>query len=367
MAEVRRSPLTGHDVPIRVDGMRNITYFDDLCGQWAVTLEADWPECSILGGRLEIESSRLKEPETRRIFALARSEVWRFNNIQGRVPLFMTFRGAQQRTMPRDADSVILTIEDVRDLASQLTLERKALLTLENLVAAEGEIGSGVEIPYLLSEYPGEAEWSEGQPPSEVGITYGCTATEAPMVYQFLISRGLIAVRGPRTMGSHTRAFVTPEGYARVENLKAGADETSRQAFFVCRFIPELDELFEAVIKPLGVELNCAVQRIKDIHHIDKIDDRICQEIRRSQVVLVDLTEQNFNVAFEAGYALALNKPIVWTTKRTPEGVRMPFDIYTYNCLEWDSSDLVNFREALKFRLMAALQKGARDQSRSAV
>jgi hypothetical protein len=114
MAEARRSPLTGHEVPIRVDGMRDITYFDDLCGRWAVTLQADWPEASILGGRLETENGRLKEPETRRVFALARSEVWRLNNIQGRVPLFMTFRGAQQRTEPRDADTVILTIEDVR-------------------------------------------------------------------------------------------------------------------------------------------------------------------------------------------------------------------------------------------------------------
>jgi hypothetical protein len=74
-------------------------------------------------------------------------------------------------------------------------------------------------------------------------------------------------------------------------------------------------------------------------------------------VVLVDLTEQNFNVAFEAGYALALNKPIVWMKKKEPDGLKMPFDIYTYNCLEWDPSNLESFRQDLKFRLLAALQK----------
>lgn len=357
------SPLTGHEVDVHQDVRRDIFYFDDICGRWSITIEADLGDASINGGRLDTESGRLSEAETRRVLALARSEVWRLNNMQQRVPLFMTLRGAtaaRQKEGAADHREVILTFEELVETSHGLTLEEKALKTLENLVVAEGEIGAGVDIPYLLREYPGRPDWPKGRPPNEIGISYGSTEIEAPMVYQFLIKRGHVVVRPPQTQQSPSRAFVTPEGYAKVAELKRGASPSVLQAFFVCRFIPELDELFDKIFQPVGASLNCAIRRIKDIHHIDKIDDRICEEIRRSRVVLVDLTEQNFNVAFEAGYALALNKPIVWT-KRKEVGVPvMPFDIYTYNCLEWQRDQLDEFRENLRFRLLAALQKAER-------
>jgi hypothetical protein len=161
-------------------------------------------------------------------------------------------------------------------------------------------------------------------------------------------------------MQSHSRAFLTPDGYAKVQELKGGAASSVLQAFLVCRFTPQLDHLFDNVFQPVGDSLGCVVRRIKDIHHIDRIDDRICEEIRRSRIVIVDLTEQNFNVAFEAGYALALNKAIVWTKRREVEEAVMPFDVYTYNCLEWEAEHLDQFSEALKFRIIAALHKADR-------
>jgi hypothetical protein len=46
-------------------------------------------------------------------------------------------------------------------------------------------------------------------------------------------------------------------------------------------------------------------------------------------------TDHNFNLAFEAGYALALNKPIVWTQKNDGKEFRLPFDIQSQNILLW--------------------------------
>ena len=82
----QRSPLTGHDVETYEEVRRDIFYFDDICGRWSITLEADFGEASILGGRLETDTGRLSEAETRRVFALARSEVWRLNKMQHKVP-----------------------------------------------------------------------------------------------------------------------------------------------------------------------------------------------------------------------------------------------------------------------------------------
>jgi hypothetical protein len=363
MEQTQLSPLTAHDVPTREDVRRDIFYFDDICGRWSITTEADFGDASILGGRLETDDGRLSEADTRRVIALARSEVWRLNNLQQRMPLFMTLRGAttaRRREGSADDREVILTVEELVEVARRLSLGEKALKTLENLIAAEGEIGAGVGIPYLLREYPGQPDWPKGKPPNEIGISYGCTEIEAPMVYQSLIESGFVIVRPPQTHQSPSRAFITPKGYAKVQELRTGATPTVLQAFFVCRFIPQLDELFDRVFQPIGADLGCTIRRIKDIHHIDKIDDRICEEIRRSRIVLVDLTAQNFNVAFEAGYALALNKPIVWTKRKEAGDAVMPFDIYTYNCLEWEVDKIDEFKEGLRFRILAALQKADR-------
>lgn len=361
----QQSPLTGHDVETREDIRRDIFYLDDVCGRWAITMEANFEDASILGGRLDTEAGRLSEAETRRVFALARSEVWRLNKIAKKLPLFMTLRGAKaaRQNDPVDSREVVLAIEEIVERAPTLSLEDKALKTLENLAVAEGELGAGVGIPYLLREYPGRPDWANGRPPNEVGISFGCTEIEAPMIYQFLIKKGLAVVQPPRTHQSSSRAFLTPDGYSTISQLKSGRSETLAQAFLVCRFIPQLDDLFDKAYHPIGTELGCAIQRIKDIHHIDKIDDRICEEIRRSRIVIVDLTEQTFNVAFEAGYALALNKPVVWTKRKDAGSPVMPFDIYTYNCLEWESDKIDAFKDALRLRVLAALQKADRQRS----
>jgi hypothetical protein len=359
-SNTKRSPLTGHDVPVQGDPYRDIDYYDDICGRWGITFEAQWEDATILAGKLRTTQGLLTDRQTRRVLALARSEVWRLNSLHNKTPLFLALATAKSLPDGFDARTPVLTIDDIAKTANQLTLEQKALTTLENLAIEEQEIGTGVDVPYLFFEYPGSPTWKSGQPPKESGISYGCTDIEAPMVYQLLIKRGLVEVRQPKTHTDDTRIFLTPEGYSKIDQLRAGTQLPFQQAFLVCRFTPELDEIYASVYEPTGNALKCAIQRIKDVHHVDKIDDRICEEIRRATVVVVDLTDENFNVAFEAGFALALDKPIIWTKKKEPGGVKMPFDIYTHNCLEWDPQNLEQFREDLKFRFIAALQKSSR-------
>jgi len=362
MPEQKNSPLTGNQVEAHHGSDRDIWYFDDTCGRWAITWEAeqDWGQATITDGRLRFTDRILSQTETKRTFALARSEVWRYSQIDAPLPLFMSYSGAKSAEPDPDFRVTILTLEDLEDTSRRLSLEQKAAKTLENLQQFESEPGIGVEVPYLLREFPGEPTWDNGDPPKETGLTYGCTSSEAPLVYHLLESEGLIVIREPEAMRAGSRVFLTPAGYSAADARRVGASTTGASAFFICRFIDELDALYVNIVEPLGQELELPIKRIKDIHHIDKIDDRICQEIRESQIVLVDLTEQNFNVAFEAGYALALEKPIVWTKKREGGSIDMPFDIYTYNCLQWDPENLDEFRESLKYRIRAALNKAKR-------
>jgi nucleoside 2-deoxyribosyltransferase len=110
------------------------------------------------------------------------------------------------------------------------------------------------------------------------------------------------------------------------------------------------------VYDPVSNEVQCKIQTVADIPHNERIDDRIMKEICEAAVIVVDLTNHNFNVAFEAGYALALNKPIIWTMKKDDtEKLNLPFDIQSHNILVYDKNEIVKFKEILKARMQVAL------------
>src|SRR5437870_1495719 len=54
---------------------------------------------------------------------------------------------------------------------------------------------------------------------------------------------------------------------------------------------------------------------VKDIPHNEKICDKIIAEIRTCQFLIADVTKASANVYFEAGFAMGLNRPVIWTCK----------------------------------------------------
>lgn len=67
------------------------------------------------------------------------------------------------------------------------------------------------------------------------------------------------------------------------------------------------------------------------------ITDQIWQGIRRSDVVVVDVTDNNPNVFYELGLAHALGKEVIVITQNV---ATVPFDIKTSRLLIYDPSDL---------------------------
>ena len=86
--------------------------------------------------------------------------------------------------------------------------------------------------------------------------------------------------------------------------------------------------------------------------HNDKICDLIVAEIRRSKFVVADFTLHKAGVYFEAGFALGLGIPVVWTC-REDELNQTHFDTRQYNHVVWkDAQDLF---EKLKRRIEATI------------
>ena len=120
------------------------------------------------------------------------------------------------------------------------------------------------------------------------------------------------------------------------------------------RIWKEFDTRFEAIESLLG-KFGAVAIRIDKEHTLDELVRRIKDEIEKSTFVIADLTDERPSCYFEAGYAEALRKPIVFIASK--ESVVNPktkthvhFDIHR------NVQFFVNHTE-LKERLKAAIEK----------
>jgi hypothetical protein len=107
---------------------------------------------------------------------------------------------------------------------------------------------------------------------------------------------------------------ITPRGYMRYEALQTQRS-ASAQGFVAMWFHDEMREAyargFEGGIRQAGYD----PLRVDGVEHVGKIDDEIAQ-IRRSRFVVADFTGHRAGVYFEAGFALGLNMPVIWSCRR---------------------------------------------------
>jgi len=111
--------------------------------------------------------------------------------------------------------------------------------------------------------------------------------------------------RAKRVLGSPVhRAFIIMP----IQGEKFGTQDEQR----IWR---EYDTRFEAIERTLG-KLGAVAIRIDKEHALDELVKRIKEEIRKSIFVIADLTDERPSCYFEAGYADALGKPIIFVASR---------------------------------------------------
>ena len=79
-----------------------------------------------------------------------------------------------------------------------------------------------------------------------------------------------------------------------------------------------LETYFTEAVRPTLEKLGLECRRVDQESFTGRISDRIRDGIASSTVVLVDFTEDRPNCYFEAGYAEALGKPIVYQRLDAP-------------------------------------------------
>lgn len=165
-----------------------------------------------------------------------------------------------------------------------------------------------------------------------------------------LETEGLISTNN--TMG-HINGTLTVEGWDRLSKVEQGRSPAgSKQAFVAMSFDPSLDIAFKEGMEKAIDTVGYKPLRIDLKEHNDKICDLIVAEIRKSKFLVADFTLHKAGVYFEAGFALGLEIPVIWTCREDELG-KTHFDTRQYNHVVWkDEQDLF---EKLKRRIEATI------------
>jgi nucleoside 2-deoxyribosyltransferase len=183
------------------------------------------------------------------------------------------------------------------------------------------------------------------EPEVDYPVSYARDADELKFFVHKAIELGYL--EAPEGPGVLVRLDV--KGWEKVIELQANQSRPD-QAFVAMWFSPDMNDAFEHGIAKALDATGYTPLRIDMSEHNDKIDDRIISEIRRSGLVVADFTGQRGGVYFEAGFAMGLGIPLIWTC-REDEVDKLHFDTRQYNHIVWSDAD--DLRQKLQYRIEA--------------
>ena len=191
--------------------------------------------------------------------------------------------------------------------------------------------------------------------------TESTNEVELHYLLEYLLGRGWL--KTTREEPGLINVLITIEGYGRlaelteIENVKT----VSSQAFVAMWFDDTLLDAWTIGIKPAIENAGFNPVRIDNQEYIEKIDDRIIAEIRKSRFIVADFTQGSGGarggVYYEAGFAHGLNIPVFYTCKKDSMK-HIHFDTRQYNHIDWESPE--ELRERLTNRISAVMIGGSR-------
>ena len=115
-----------------------------------------------------------------------------------------------------------------------------------------------------------------------------------------------------------------------------------------------LDSAYEGVYKPAGLAAGFEkVVRVDEIQDSGNMSQQIVEHIATSRLVIADLSGERPNCYYEAGFAHALGKPIVFCVRQQDT---IHFDLAAYRFIVWDTE--ASLRRKVKARLDSIQEQG---------
>ena len=190
--------------------------------------------------------------------------------------------------------------------------------------------------------------------PNLVAATFSQDFTEVRYLLDVLSKKNMIEV-----FESRVRCQLLLDGYVAVDEL-IRKKESSGNGFVAMSFDEALNEAYTRGFQVGIMNAGYNPVRVDKSEHINRIDDEIITQIKSADFVVADFTGHRGGVNFEAGFALGLNLPVIWTCHKD-HMKDLHFDIRQYNTIDWDDIDELSKR--LQFRIEATVDKGPNNYS----
>jgi hypothetical protein len=229
---------------------------------------------------------------------------------------------------PTITSGLVRDLKSLRPLSTTERIER-ALLFFEKRIRVDGEINTTDREDF--DDHDTHA--------IDLAAATECTSKKELLALLTLIVE-MEYLKDRRQYGSSLCRFTpTGKGWLKIEELSRRRADTS-QVFVAMWFNQATDEAYRSGIVPAIEELGYLPLRIDGKEHVNKIDDEIIAEIRRSRFLVADFTCEKERVRggvyFEAGYALALPIPVIWTCRKDSMN-DVHFDTRQYNHIVWET------------------------------
>ncbi|MFC1889696.1 hypothetical protein ACFL4G_08080 [Thermodesulfobacteriota bacterium] len=188
------------------------------------------------------------------------------------------------------------------------------------------------------TEFPGQ--FIRIEPKRDIPLAWADCDEEFAYYFETLTERKLVKpleFRGDYIGKIFFDVQITSEGWDFLDRHER-TSVFSDQVFIAMSFSPEMKAAWKEAIQPAIEDAGYKAYRVDREPHIERIDVKIISEIKNSILLVADVTEQKAGVYFEAGFAIGIGIPVIWSVRKD-DHENVHFDTRQYNHIVWESHD----------------------------
>ncbi len=216
------------------------------------------------------------------------------------------------------------------------SLPAKAMVVLDYVASVSEHYGSVIRL----------------DPDTHYPIGYCRNPTEFQFLVSYLSDAGLLT---RKTASAHLNirypVSLSATGWKEVEGRRRAIGQ--KTCFVAMWSDPAMAPAFLEGIQALAAETGIEFLRVDQEQFNGENCDRILADIRRSRFMIADVTGRRLVVHFEAGFAMGLGLPVIWTCRKDHLREKQKFDTRHFNHLVWETPD--ELRQKLLDRIRATL------------
>lgn len=186
-------------------------------------------------------------------------------------------------------------------------------------------------------------------PYNDYPVIYSQSAEE----FMYIIEQGRQLGYFVRVTGNYDM-LIDVKGWEQVRKLESTRTGIENLAFMAMPFgKSELDENYRHLVNAVQ-QSGFDLKRVDEGQKAGLIDDQLRVRIRASRFMLAELTYENQNVYWEAGYAEGIGRPVIYLCRVEPgANLRTHFDANHLTTVLWHESNRDEAMEKLKATIRA--------------